>query len=296
MRPSGARLVLLAAGLLASGLAVAQNASIDSIRAAIESGENSLAVQRADQRLAEHADDAQARFLKACALAASGADAAALSIFSQLRSDYPERVDVANNLGVVLARVGQLSDARAALESARVLAPDDTAVRRNLGDVYLALAQRAYAAAGAQGAKRGSRLDDVLPALEDIGHPVVDGPVASARQTAIVQVLRDRAAARANSDFQAWLASYSDHFTPADGQSRADWLTAVRKTFDEPGKPGGPIEDVRVVFNAPDRAHASYRQPGHAGSVIRHAVAFVQEDGQWRIVSQRESALGFETL
>ena len=138
--------------------------------------------------------------------------------------------------------------------------------------------------------------DDVLPALEDIGHPVVDGPVASARQTAIVQVLRDRAAARANSDFQAWLASYSDHFTPADGQSRADWLTAVRKTFDEPGKPGGPIEDVRVVFNAPDRAHASYRQPGHAGSVIRHAVAFVQEDGQWRIVSQRESALGFETL
>ncbi len=288
----GARLVLLA-GLLASGPAATQNiedASIASIRAALEAGHAALALQRAEQRLAEHENEAQARFLKASALAATGANAAALSIVSQLRAEYPERVDIANNLGVLLARTGQLAEARETLEDARTLAPDDTAIKRNLGDVYLGLAQRAYTSAGSEGAKRRTRLGDMLPALDDIGRSAVSG-----QQAAIADVLRDRAAARANRDFQAWLASYSDDFTPANGQSRAEWLSAAREIFDAPNPSVAPIRDIQVAIDAPDRARATYRQPDDAGGVARRAGLFVQEDGRWRIVSQRASALGLET-
>ncbi len=303
MGSRSARFVLLA-GLLASGPAVAQgdqsgqnveSGSIESIHAALETGNAGLAVQRADQRLAEHDNEAQTRFLKASALAATGANAAALSIVSRLRAEYPERADIANNLGVLLARTGQLAEARAALEDASTLAPDDTAIKRNLGDVYLALAQRAYTAAGSEGAERRARLGDMLPALDDVGRTAVEGPAVSRPQAAIADVLRDRAAARANRDFQAWLASYSDDFTPANGQSRAEWLSAARATFDAPGQPAGPIRDIQVAIDAPDRARGTYRQPDDAGGVARRAASFVQEDGQWRIVSQRASALGLET-
>ncbi len=70
----------------------------------------------------------------------------AISMFEDLRSDFPDMFETHNNLAVLYAELGRLDDARGALIAALELRPD-AVVYANLGDVYTRLAQRAYASA-----------------------------------------------------------------------------------------------------------------------------------------------------
>ena len=58
--------------------------------------------------------------------------------------DYPEIPEPYNNLAVIEAGLGNLEEAVAHLKQALRINPDFALARKNLGDVYLALAREAY--------------------------------------------------------------------------------------------------------------------------------------------------------
>ena len=62
----------------------------------------------------------------------------------QLIIDYPEIPEPYNNLAVIEAGLGNLEEAVAHLKQALRINPDFALARKNLGDVYLALAREAY--------------------------------------------------------------------------------------------------------------------------------------------------------
>ena len=68
----------------------------------------------------------------------------ALDVYVQLAQDYPELPEVQNNLGVMLASVGKLSEAKAAFEHALLNNPNYAIAHENLGDVLLHLAKRSF--------------------------------------------------------------------------------------------------------------------------------------------------------
>ena len=99
------------------------------------------------EALLEHDPDApEARLLYGNLQAREGHFAEAIAVFENLRSDRPDLPEVHNNLAVLYARLGRLDDARVALVGALDLRPDDI-MYDNLGDVYMQLAQNAYARA-----------------------------------------------------------------------------------------------------------------------------------------------------
>lgn len=135
---------------LAATLATAATPAAREIEQQYRSGATTLALQRLDRALAERPGDADLRFLKAVLLAESGQVDEAAVWYERMTQDFPELPEPHNNLAVLRAGAGQLDAARALLEAALRLAPDYRTARENLGDVYVRLAARAYAAA-AQG-------------------------------------------------------------------------------------------------------------------------------------------------
>lgn len=140
-------LVLLAACLAAPPLRADELADIEKL---YHDGKVSEALALADATLAEQPRAAQVRFLKGVMLIEQKRDDEALKVFTALTQDYPELADPYNNLAVLYASKGQLQNALVALQSALRNEPEHRLAQENLGDLYLVLAQRAWAAAQAR--------------------------------------------------------------------------------------------------------------------------------------------------
>lgn len=134
--------------LLGVGPALANTPAAREIEQQYRSGATVPALQRLDRALAERPGDADLRFLKAVLLAETGRADEAATWYERMTQDFPELPEPHNNLAVLRAAAGQLDAARVLLETALRLAPDYRTARENLGDVYVRLAARAYAAAG----------------------------------------------------------------------------------------------------------------------------------------------------
>ncbi len=91
--------------------------------------------------------DPSLRFLRAVILQQSGNDQAALEGFEELTQDYPELAEPHNNAAVIYAKRQELDKARAALQRALLSSPNYAVAHENLGDIYIAMAARAYNAA-----------------------------------------------------------------------------------------------------------------------------------------------------
>jgi tetratricopeptide (TPR) repeat protein len=99
----------------------------------------------------------------------------ALDIYIQLAQDYPELPEVQNNLGVMLASIGKLDEAKAAFEHALLNNPNFATAYENLGDVQLHLAKRSFQKA--QGLGGGSRaLNNKLQALQPVLQSTLSPP------------------------------------------------------------------------------------------------------------------------
>jgi tetratricopeptide repeat protein len=107
-------------------------------------GKRDEALQRLDAHLASQPRDARARFLKGSILVEQKRTAEAIAVFTELTQDYPELAEPYNNLGVLYASEGNYARAREALEMAVRTNPKYATAQENLGDVYAALAARAY--------------------------------------------------------------------------------------------------------------------------------------------------------
>ena len=104
----------------------------------------SAAATRIDALLVTRPREPQARFLKGVVQTEQGQAAAAMATFRGLVEDYPELPEPYNNLAVIYAQQGDYENARIALETAVIAAPDWSVAHENLGDVYTRLAAAQY--------------------------------------------------------------------------------------------------------------------------------------------------------
>lgn len=142
--------LLLAIAVVTAPLAMAD--AVDDTQRLHREGSTQQALQLAESAIAANPRDARMRFLKGVMLAEQQRQAEAQQVFVALTEDFPELPDPYNNLAVIYAARGQLTDALAALQTALRNDPSHRAARENLGDVHLALAMQSWAAA-ASGAK-----------------------------------------------------------------------------------------------------------------------------------------------
>lgn len=113
----------------------------------VRAGQNSEALAKADQYLANKPRDPQMRFLKGVILAETGRSADAIATFVKLTEEFPELPEPYNNLAVLYAGQSQFDKARIALEMAIRTNPSYATAHENLGDVYAKLASQAYSKA-----------------------------------------------------------------------------------------------------------------------------------------------------
>jgi tetratricopeptide (TPR) repeat protein len=98
----------------------------------------------------------QFRFMNSQILAGKGQVAQAVQELQALIQEFPELPEPHNNLGVLLAAQGKYEAALTALSSALQARPNYKIALQNLGDLYTAMAQHAYAQA--KNAKEGPNL------------------------------------------------------------------------------------------------------------------------------------------
>jgi Flp pilus assembly protein TadD len=110
----------------------------------IRAGKEKEALERAETTLKSQPRNVQVRFMRAVLLVDLGRRAEAISEYEQMTQEYPELPEPYNNLAVLLAADGKLTQAEALLQRALVAQPGYGTAYENLGDVYLARAVDAY--------------------------------------------------------------------------------------------------------------------------------------------------------
>jgi len=168
LRPLWITLVFAAACLTALPLRADDLADIEVL---YHAGQVDEALGKADDIIATKPRAAEVRFLKGVMLIEQKREDEAIQVFTSLTQDFPELADPYNNLAVLHASKGQLQSALLALQNALRNDPGHRMARENLGDLYLILAQQAWAAAQKAGKgddtelKRKLRLArEILPA------------------------------------------------------------------------------------------------------------------------------------
>lgn len=160
----GAALVLGAAAP-----AAAQTDPLAAVRQWVAAGqpERALAVARAAPEPRKPA----LRFAEGVILLDLARDVEAATVFEGLAQDFPELPEPHVNLATVHARAGRLEAARSALETALRNDPSHTLARLNLGEVYLALAVRAWEGAAAARPEDGALQRRLAQARELASRP-----------------------------------------------------------------------------------------------------------------------------
>jgi Flp pilus assembly protein TadD len=145
------RSLALSVLLAACACGAAQADPAQDIERSWRAGDRAGATQRLQAAIAAEPRDARLRFLQGVLYAESGRQPEAIDIYLRLTQEYPELAEPFNNLAVLYAARGELDKARDALETALRNDPGYATARENLGDVYVRLAEQAYAQAGARG-------------------------------------------------------------------------------------------------------------------------------------------------
>lgn len=110
-------------------------------------GRFAQALELADIGIKRNSKNAQLVFMKSVALENLGRTGEAAEVLRQLIRSYPEIPEPYNNLAVIEAGMGNLEGAKSLLSKALQINPNFALARKNLGDVYLALAIESYEAA-----------------------------------------------------------------------------------------------------------------------------------------------------
>lgn len=110
----------------------------------LNSGKAAQALELADLGIRKNERSPQLRFMRAVALENLTRSEEAVRELKQLIIDYPEIPEPYNNLAVIEAGFGNLEDAVRLLNQALAINPDFATARKNLGDVFLALAIENY--------------------------------------------------------------------------------------------------------------------------------------------------------
>lgn len=109
--------------------------------------ETALTLEQIDQKLLDAPRNPQWRFLRGVALVAAQRSAEAQGVFEKLIIDHPELPEPYNNLAVIRASLNDWEGARHVLVQAVQVLPSYALAHENLGEVYLRLAEAAWAEA-----------------------------------------------------------------------------------------------------------------------------------------------------
>jgi len=123
----------------------AASTALEQARRLYAEGQRDAALNVVDAALKNAPRDAALRFTRAVMLADAGRTDDAMTVFTELTQEFPELPEPHNNLATLHAARGELDQARAALDNAVRALPSYALAWENLGDVYLRMAERAWA-------------------------------------------------------------------------------------------------------------------------------------------------------
>src|SRR5690625_1687040 len=92
--------------------------TLEALQTLIDDGDYAAALAQSEVYLEQHADNRDARFLHAVALAGLNRNEDAIKAFKTLAKDWPQRPEPANNLAALYARGGDYKKARKWLQKA----------------------------------------------------------------------------------------------------------------------------------------------------------------------------------
>ena len=124
--------------------AVAQADVYQDVNRLIVSEQWSNAQSQAQEHLKTRPTDPQMRLLLSRIQDGQGQTAEAMATLQGLTQSYPELPEPHNNLAALLARQNRYAEALESLQAAVRARPDYGTALENLGDVYMALAIKAY--------------------------------------------------------------------------------------------------------------------------------------------------------
>jgi Flp pilus assembly protein TadD/ketosteroid isomerase-like protein len=281
-----------------------------------DSGQQAAALERVNTYLAANPKDAQALFMKGIILVEVGKRDEAIVAFTDLTNKYPNLPEPYNNLAVLYADAGQYDKAKKALETAIKTHPSYATAHENLGDIYARMASEAYdkalqldkgntraesklalikdlfgtgnkttlaaasnkpaEAAKAEPAKTNKT--DTKP-IRAADKKVDDKPVAAATggdEQNITDAVNQWAKAWSAKDVDKYLASYSETFKPAKGETRKAWAQSRKERVSRPASISVEVTEPKVTLEDANNAKVSFRQNYKAdGKPIRTSKTLV---------------------
>lgn len=277
----------------------------------LASGNYAIALRLLEQKLTSHPDDVEARFLQGVTFVLLRRPEQASSVFLSLSREYPQLPEPANNLAVLQAQRGDLVAAQSTLEGVLQKHPDYSPAYENLGDVFTARAEAAYARAQELDASGGvlkekqlilSQLralpDEQLKANEMFaanapkGKPErhqtapVSAVVPLSIQEPVLATLEQWRQAWAAGDSAQYLSHYAADFRPSRGMKLADWR-AQRRARVRPDKvakiairtPKLSMANNDIVWVEFEQKYQSRRY----SDLVRKRMGFLNSDGRWQI-------------
>jgi tetratricopeptide (TPR) repeat protein len=319
------KLAVIALGLALQSATVSAS-TVQDARQLIASGDAGIALVQLDRWLAEHPKDADARFMRGMALSQLDRRPEAIRAFTELIKDVPQYPEPYNNLGVLLAGMGEYAKARTAFETALAKNPQYTAAQQNLGDVNVALAMQSYQQVLAKdpaNAVAQAKLDLLrsLHGAAAVPVPAAPPPAAAAAPAAQAQAATAtpvtvsapapnaereaaaKAAAAAVSDWvDAWtkqdaerfLGHYAEDFVPPEGVPLKQWRKDRRLSITAPKKIDLKLEDVKFSMAGTQSARISFREiyRSNLSSKVRNrALELQNRNGAWKIVAEQVTVL-----
>jgi Flp pilus assembly protein TadD len=289
-------LKLLAPCILALSFAsVAHADELKDISQMAESGQQAAALERINTYLAANPKDAQAMFMKGIILAESGKRDEAIKSFTDLTEKYPNLPEPYNNLAVLYADAGQYDKAKKALETAIKTHPSYATAHENLGDIYARMASEAYDKAlqldsgnaraqsklamikdlfgtgnkttlAAKSDSKSTKTDTkpIRPADKKVEPTKPTEPVVNEEQD-VTEAVNNWAKAWSAKDVDKYLASYSDNFKPAKGESRKAWEGTRRDRVSKPASINIDLANQKVTLDGADSAKVTFKQTYRAG-------------------------------
>ncbi|RIX48904.1 MAG: nuclear transport factor 2 family protein [Rhodocyclales bacterium GT-UBC] len=141
----------------------------------------------------------------------------------------------------------------------------------------------------------GDRLETGSVTLAASATPQV-APLATATplqdETLVEEKIETWRQAWTRHDTEAYLATYSDRFAPADGSSRADWAMARRKKLGGKAAIDIAINDLALERLGPDQFQVRFRQDYASGSYREvgrgKTLLLTREQGDWKILREQQ--------
>ncbi len=318
----------LCTALLCLGVARAQAANLDDIQALMFKNDLNGALTQLDRHLTENPKDRDGRFLKGILLTEMRRLPEAIEIFTALTRDEPKLPEPYNNLAVIYAAQGRFDKAREALELAIKTHPSYSVAHENLGDLYAKLASMAYDKA-LELDRTNTTTQTKLALIRDLFSPprataestpapaspsseTARAPAKTARSTAtaakdpakapaktpateatattaIESAIHAWAAAWSRQDVAAYLALYSDQFTPASAIPLEQWKADRDTRIKAPKSILIELMKLEVKVNG-DRATAIFKQHYKSDRLnewTRKTLQLQREGDAWRIIDER---------